>query len=98
MILSLVENREHVGIRGSHLDYIFIPTWLILHLLGRTTVLLVLDLEVVELELLLLLVETHLLPWRLPVGFVLSLHLVGRGNLVRAVLLGVVVARYDSSL
>jgi len=98
LILSLVENWEHVCVRDSHLDYIFIPNRLVLHLLRWTAVLLVLDLEVVELELLFLLVETHLLPWGLPVGLVLRLHLVGRGNLVWAVLLGVVVVGYDSSL
>ena len=82
MILSLIQNWEHVRVRYTHLDHVFIHTRLVVHLLGWAIELLVLNLEVVELELLFLLVETHLLSWGLSVGFALINHLIGWRNLV----------------
>ena len=75
--MSLVENWKHVGVRGPHLNHIFIHASLVIDLLRRSVKLRVLNLEVVKLELLLLLlIETHLLSWCLPVSLSHRHHLV----------------------
>ena len=74
--MSLVKNRKHVCVRGPHLQHVLVHASLVVHLLRRSIKLRVLNLEVVKLELLLLLVETHLLTRCLPVSLAHGDHLI----------------------
>ena len=94
LVLGLVEHREHVSVIGTHLDQVLVGS---LNLLRWPIELSILGLEIVELQLLLLLVKPHLLPWSLPISFVLGHNLIRRGHLIAAELLGVVMGRLDSS-
>lgn len=95
LVLGLVKHRKHVGIGVTHLNHVLVGS---LHLLRWPIVLLILSLKVVKLQLLLLLIKTHLLTRSLPVGFVLGQYLVRGRHLVAVELLSVVMSGLDSSL
>lgn len=94
LVLGLIEDREHVSVGGTHLDQVLVGS---LDLLRWAIEWLILGLEIVKLQLLLLLVKPHLLPWSLPVSFVLGHNLIWGRHLIATELLCVVMGGLDSS-